>query len=301
MRIDWLEDIIALLDTGSVVEAAVVRNISQSAFSRRIQTLEMLLDVTLVDRRSKPNQPAIALRNHEEKLREVARHQRNLIKQIQTESRSGSRLVVVACQHAITASLGPQIVKLVSGLGKAHVRLRSANLDECEALLLTGQADFSITYSLASDNPGYRDSITEEAFIADERLVPVYQAEQARQMLWRFHMGDLDMIAYPADVFLGNAIERYIFPGIERQCRLNIVAETALTLAAMQMATAGVGVAWVPEALAHTDLEGERLTNLSEQFGSLDMQIVARRRSGDTADLQSRIWRELARAGAVVP
>lgn len=301
MRIDWLDDIIALLDTGSVVEAAAVRNISQSAFSRRIQTLELLLDVVLIDRRSKPNQPAIALRNHEEELREAARHQRNLIKQIQTESRSGSRLVVVACQHAITASLGPQIVKLVSSLGKAHVRLRSANLDECDAFLLTGQADFSITYSLASDSPDDRDAITEEAFIADENLVPVYKADKARQMLWRFHMGDLDMIAYPADVFLGNAIERYIFPRIERQCRLNIVAETALTLAAMQMATAGVGVAWVPEALAQADLKDGRLTDLSEQFGSLDMHIVARRRTGDTPDLQSRIWGTLRRAGAVVP
>lgn len=301
MRIDWLDDLIALLDTGSVVEAAAARNISQSAFSRRIQALETRLDVELIDRRSKPNQPAIALRNHHEQLRQMSRQQRNLIKQIQTESRSGSRLIVVACQHAITASLGPQIVKLASGHGKAHVRLRSANLDECEALLLTGQADFSITYSLASDSSGHRAAMTEHAFMAEERLIPVHDAQTSKRMLWRFHMGDLDLVAYPSDVFLGMAIERHIFPRIERQCRLNIVAETALTLAAMQMAKTGVGVAWVPQALADADLVDGRLTDLSEQFGSLDMQIVARRRAGDAAELQSRIWDELSRAGAVTP
>ncbi|CAJ1391358.1 unnamed protein product [Effrenium voratum] len=301
MRIDWIDDIIALLDTGSVVEAAAMRNVSQSAFSRRIQTLEILLDVTLIDRRSKPNRPATALRNHEEQLRQAARQQRSLIKKIQTESQSGSRLVVVACQHAITASLGPQIVKLISGLGKAHVRLRSANLDECEALLLTGQADFSITYSLDSDNSDHRAAMTMEAFIANERLIPVYGTQTVKEMLWRFHTGSLDVIAYPADVFLGIVVERQIFPRLERQCRLNIVAETALTLAAMQMASAGVGVAWVPEALAQADLRDERLSDLSGQLGGLEMQIVARKRAEDAPDLHARIWNALSRAGAVVP
>lgn len=301
MRVDWLDDIIALLETGSVVEAAAMRNISQSAFSRRVQALELLLDVGLIDRRSKPHQPTAALRNHEEQLRHMARQQRSLIKQIQTESRSGSQLIVVACQHAITASLGSQIVKLVSGLGKTHVRLRSANLDECEALLLTGQADFSITYGMSSDSTDHQAAMIEEAFMANERLVPVYQAQKTKEVLWGFHMGDLDIIAYPSDVFLGMAVERHIFPLIERQCRLNTVAETALTLAAMQMATAGVGVAWVPEALANADLRDGRLTDLSEQLGGLDMEILARRRSGDATELQLRIWDRLARDGALVP
>lgn len=301
MRIDWLEDIIALLDTGSVVEAATMRNVSQSAFSRRIQNLELVLDVALVDRRSKPNRPTVALRNHEEQLRQIARQQRSLVKQMQTESRSGSELVVVACQHAITASLGPQIVKLISGIGKAHVRLRSANLGECEALLLTGQADFSITYGMEAEAAGYRAATTQEAFIANERLVPVYQARTVKEVLWRFHTGHLDAVAYPADVFLGSAVERHIYPRIERQCRLNIVAETALTLAAMQMASAGVGVAWVPEALAQADLDDGRLSDLSEELGSVDMQIIARKRAEDASDLHARIWSALSRGGAVVP
>ncbi len=301
MRIDWLEDIIALLDTGSVVEAAAMRNVSQSAFSRRIQTLEVLLDVGLIDRRSKPNRPTAALRNHEEALRQAARQQRSLIKQIQTESRSGSELVVVACQHAITASLGPQIVKLIAGAGKAHVRLRSANRNECEALLLTGQADFSITYGMEADAAGHRAAMTDEAFIANERLIPVYRAPAVEEMLVRFEAGNLDVIAYPADVFLGIAVERHIYPHIERECRLNIVAETALTLAAKQMASAGVGVAWVPEALAQADLGDERLSDLSGQLGSLGMQIVARKRAEDTTDLHTRIWDELSRSGAVAP
>lgn len=299
MRIDWLEDLVALLDTGSVVEAAAVRNVSQSAFSRRIQALEAQFDVALIDRQSKPNRPAIALRNHHEQIQQMSRQQRNLIKRIQTESHSGSHLIVIACQHAITASLGPQIVKLVSNHGKVHVRLRSANLDECEALLLTGQADFSFTYSLEDDRTGIGAVMTEEAFIDHERLVPVFDTQASKALLWGFHNGDLDIVAYPSDVFLGIAMERQIVPRLERQCRLNIVAETALTLAAMQMALSGVGVAWVPEALAHADLRAGRLTDLSEQFGNLDMQIVARRRYGETADRMSRIWDDFSRRGAM--
>lgn len=299
MRIDWLEDLLALLDTGSVVEAAIVRNVSQSAFSRRIQALEAQLNVALIDRQSKPNRPATALRNHQEQIRQLSRQQRSLMKRIQTESRSGSHLVVIACQHAITASLGPKIVKLVSDHGKFHVRLRSANLHECETLLLTGQADFSITYSLEADRTGIGAVMTEVAFIDHERLVPVFAAQTSRTMLWGFHNGDLDIVAYPSDVFLGMAIERHIVPRLERQCRLNTVAETALTLAAKQMALSGLGVAWVPESLAQVDLDAGRLTDFSEQFGNLEMQIVARRRYGDTTEPLSRIWDELSREGTM--
>ncbi|MEM9634628.1 MAG: LysR family transcriptional regulator [Pseudomonadota bacterium] len=294
MRIDWLEDLVALLDTGSVVEAAAARNISQSAFSRRIQTLENLMDVTLIDRETKPNRPVAALRNQEHQVRQAVLQQRHLIKQMQIEGRSGSRLVVVACQHAITTSLGPRIVKMVSSLGKAHVRLRSANLDECETLLMTGQADFSVTYRLPGVGGNGSSTMIEETHIADERLIPVYAADRIDDLRKRLGAGELEIIAYPPDVFLGMSMNKYVLPGIESKTPVTVVAETALTLAAMQMARAGIGVAWVPEALVSADVSEGRLRDLSDTFDDLKMQIVGKRRLDNVQDLHAPIWEELA-------
>jgi LysR family transcriptional regulator, hypochlorite-specific transcription factor HypT len=295
MRIDWLEDLVALLDTDSVVEAATSRNISQSAFSRRIQSLENLLAVPLIDRETKPNRPTAALKNHQDQLRQAVIQQRRLINQMQMDDRSGSRLVVIACQHAITTSLGARIVKMVSGLGNAHVRLRSANLDECEALLMTGQVDFSMTYSLRAESPGNQTMLTEGIRVADERLVPVYCADGSDGISGVIRSGRLDIIAYPPDVFLGTTMSKHVLPAVERMAKVNVVAETALTVAALEMARAGVGVAWVPEELVLDDLRSGRLLDLRRQLGSVEMDIISRRRQENAPSFHARIWEEFSR------
>ncbi len=55
MELGWLEDFLALRELGSFTAAAERRNISQSAFSRRIQSLEDWLGVTLIDRSVRPH------------------------------------------------------------------------------------------------------------------------------------------------------------------------------------------------------------------------------------------------------
>ena len=56
MELKWLDDYIALIETGSFSAAAERRHVSQPAFSRRIQMLEAWLGVTLIDRTRKPLQ-----------------------------------------------------------------------------------------------------------------------------------------------------------------------------------------------------------------------------------------------------
>ena len=56
MELKWLDDYIALIETGCFSAAAARRHVSQPAFSRRIQMLEDWLGVTLIDRTRKPLQ-----------------------------------------------------------------------------------------------------------------------------------------------------------------------------------------------------------------------------------------------------
>jgi len=56
METKWLEDFLVLSDLGSFRQAALQRNVSQPAFSRRIQALEAWMDAPLIDRSSQPSQ-----------------------------------------------------------------------------------------------------------------------------------------------------------------------------------------------------------------------------------------------------
>lgn len=68
MRIDWIEDLVALLDSGGVADAARLRNVTQPAFSRRIKVLEDVLGIELIDRSVKPSGPSSVLRDREADL-----------------------------------------------------------------------------------------------------------------------------------------------------------------------------------------------------------------------------------------
>lgn len=293
MRIDWLDDIVALLDSGSVNQAARMRNISQSAFSRRVQGLEDVLGVSLVERQTKPSRPSETLRAHEDQLRRLALELRQLLKQMHHESRTGSKLVVIASMHAITTSLGPDIITALSGLGETHIRLRSASLEECHAMLLTAQADFALTYRLVGEPQAALGSMTEDLVVTTEQMIPVFRSAMAGRVLNGMQGGQLDIVVYPADAFLGLVVGQHILPNLERVCSLNVVAETALSPAALQLSRAGVGVAWVPSALARADLISGELIDLSEALGSLDMQLIALRRKDNADPLYDNIWTNL--------
>jgi len=54
LDIAWIEDFLELAERGNFTRAAMARNISQAAFSRRIRALEEWLGARLVDRSTHP-------------------------------------------------------------------------------------------------------------------------------------------------------------------------------------------------------------------------------------------------------
>jgi DNA-binding transcriptional LysR family regulator len=56
METKWLEDFVSLAETRSFSRSAQLRHVTQSAFSRRIQSLEAWAGVDLVDRSAYPTQ-----------------------------------------------------------------------------------------------------------------------------------------------------------------------------------------------------------------------------------------------------
>ncbi len=290
MRLDWLEDILAIIETGSLGEAANSRYLTQPAFSRRVQTIEALLGVELVDRTRRPARPADGLKENEQRIRELSADLRALIADLKTEGRRKGNTIVLASQHAITTSHAPAIVRDMARLGQTRARLRSANRAECHALLLTRQADLILTYR-TDDEPSLPGAdFAEELRLASEALIPVATAQVANQPA----DGDLPVIAYPADVFLGQLFNAQILPKIEAVADIRPAAETALTLAALQLAKVGLAVAWIPASLAAADIANGGLVDLSGRLPTATMQLIATRLSGAKSELEEKVWRILA-------
>jgi LysR family transcriptional regulator, hypochlorite-specific transcription factor HypT len=295
MRLEWLEDIEAVAETGSFSEAAERRLLTQSAFSRRIHGIESYLGVELFDRSRKPVQLRPTTEGQRDQIKRLAAELRQLADDLRRGDRLTSNRIVIASQHALTTGLTPSILKGIRTRGEnTYVRLRSANLDECFALLLSRQADIALVYRVPGEDHPINADYIETTTLCSDRLIPVYSSGALADLNLLFVRGEVPYIAYPREVFLGQVMERLVLPQVRNVTRPVASAETALTLAALEMAAVGVAVAWVPASLARPRIASGELVDLSRTLPNCALEVTAARLSGSAGATEARVWQQLS-------
>lgn len=294
MRLEWLEDILAVAETGSLSEAADRRNLTQSAFSRRIRAIEDHVGAPLFDRARKPMQLRPATEAQRDQIAKLAADLRQLSNDLRRGDRESGNRLILASQHALTTSLAPDLLEWIGRkVPDAYVRLRSANQDDCFALLLARQADMALVYRVQGQAHLIEAEYIDSLLLGQDRLIPVYASASAEELNNRYTSGALPIIAYPAEVFLGDIMDRMILPRLRRMTTLSAKAETALTLAALELASIGIGVAWVPSSLARARLQDGTLIELSSTLPSVGLDVTALRITGTSGATQSAVWQRL--------
>ena len=291
MRLEWLEDILAIAQAGSFSAAAERRNLTQSAFSRRIQQIEDHVGVELFDRSRKPVQLRPTTLAQGPQIEQISAALRQLVVDLRRGDRETSNRIVIASQHSLTTSLAPRIIQGILDKGEAiYVRLRSANLDECFGLLLSRQADLIIVYSAPQLAEEISGDYLESIHILPDRLIPVLRSDLALKLGNGAAKAEIPIVAYPKDVFFGRIMADRILPLLDPGTVALPRAETALTIAALEMAAAGVAVAWVPESLARIGIAQGRVSDLSEILPGCDLTVRAVRLRGARGLAEEIIW-----------
>ncbi|MGY6410458.1 MAG: LysR family transcriptional regulator [Alkalilacustris sp.] len=292
MRLEWIEDILAVAEHGSFEAACKKRNVSQPAFSRRIRKIEDALGAALFDRSARPARLAPHVLDQLDRLRELSAGLRDLAQALRDTDRNRRRRVVIASQHAIAATSTPEIIGRYADLD-CDTRLRSANRDDCIAQVMTRRADIALIHDVAGAQEIPGADFLEIAHIGTETLIPVFSGDRLEMLNQRFLHGELPVIAYPSDVFLGQVQRRIIFPRLTRVGRLRTRLETALTLAALEFARSGMGVAWIPEHLARADIRTAALVDLSGTLPAISMRLLAARVIDADAPIVTRVWQRI--------
>ncbi len=289
MKLDWIDDLIAIADAASLSDAADMRFLSQPAFSRRIRAIERSVGAELIDRSHKPIRLKKNVLDAVPKLREASQALHALQRELGRDAQRQSELVIVS-QHAISTAIAPQLIKSVVVDKQARVRLRSANREDCYSLLFSHQADIGLFYQMAGENTVDSDPFVNTIELLKEPLVPVIASEQLAQFKQELSEGFIRVIAYPQSVFLGDVLSRFIQPQLNEQINIQWTAETALTTAALQFSCIGIGLAWVPLSLALPAVERKELIRLDESLPSVSMTVVAMRLDGSGHALLDSTW-----------
>jgi LysR family transcriptional regulator, hypochlorite-specific transcription factor HypT len=301
MRLEWLEDILAVAETGSFIKAAERRNLTQSAFSRRIRLIEEHVGTELFDRGRKPVELKAAVRDRYREIAELAAGLRNLSDELRQQGRKAQRRIVIASQHAITTFIAPSVVQRLVASRDLKIRLRSANREDCYALLLTRQADVALLFVTERHPLGIDTDFVEIQTLGSEHLIPVYAAPHAKELDVLLSQGEIPVVVYPSDVFLGKVLTDEIWPSLRGRLSPVAKAETALTLAALQLALVGVGIAWVPEALAREHVLSRRLVDLRATLGSQRLELVAVRSRGTKSRMEEEFWQTIISEAPGIP
>ncbi|MCO5091303.1 LysR family transcriptional regulator [Bosea sp. (in: a-proteobacteria)] len=294
MRLEWLEDILAVAETGSLREAAERRHLTQSAFSRRVQHIEDYVGIALFDRSRKPVQLHPATAEQREEIARLARKLHQLTDDLRRSDRTAGNRLALASQHALTASWAPRFIERVQSENKdVFFKLRSANLEECFALLLSRQADLAVAYRVAGEEHRIAATYIETLSIGRDRLVPVFARSRADHLNDRIEQRELPCIAYPPEVFFGDVLNRILLPRMRNTMRIVPMVETALTQASLELAASGIGVAWVPQSLARDRTAAGELVDLSAVLPICDLEVTAVRIAGPATHAEALVWEQL--------
>jgi len=290
MRLEWLEDILAVHDAGSFAAAADARFLTPSAFTRRIRSIEETLGCELFDRRKKPVVLHLHALQHIEKMRETANTLRQLKMQLSESEVSSNQRISLMCQHILTSSLAPEIIKRASKEQGFKVRVRSGTRNDCLLNLIKQEVQFTLTYEEAGEQPFFDTSSAEQLLLGYETYIPVAKVGDSLDVQQQIDDQSFLIINYPASVYLGKVQQKNVFSQLDANIRLQTVAEAGLVQAVAEFVKHGLGVGWLPKSLVAKELEIGELVSLESILPTWQLDIKLTQFSGLKPPQAQRFW-----------
>ncbi|OBY24703.1 LysR substrate-binding domain-containing protein [Leisingera sp. JC1] len=291
MEIDWLEDFLALSSAGIFAKAASARNISQSAFTRRIKNLEHWAGAVLFDRSVHP----VVLTAAGEAFRPTAYETMNALRLARQDLKQLARregdVISISALHTLAISFIPAWLKTISAaIGPINTKFAVENFSDCVETLMAGTTDFMLCYDHPSIATMSKDDRYPSIRIADDRLVAVSGADNSGKALYRFdQQGKLPFLAYSPESFLGRLSEICIMrAGLAE--KLEIRSENSVAEAQKAACAEGLGVAWLPRMTILPMLDEGKLVRISDDASERRMSIKLYRSIERSRPSVERFW-----------
>lgn len=293
MEIRWLQDFLTIAETGNFTRAAEIRNSSQAAFSRRIQSLEQWLGVPLIDRSAFPTR----LTPEGERFRERAAE---IVLQVADAKVSLTGAVVgrrqqirIALPHALATGRLASWWAQWSGHGLDDVTCTAVpgNVHDTVTALISGNADLLICFHTA-EQPIHLSAQYESIIIGAETLRPYVAVSLAENIQKHFpgtQRSPLPLLMYSSGAYLGRMVELIIEsarPRLIGRC----VFEADMADVLRNLAVEGRGVAWLPDCSARGAPPG---TLAPLEGWSQSLSVVAYRDRQSRNAKVERLWSAL--------
>src|SRR5687768_6816091 len=220
-RPDWelLASWVALIETGSVSDAARLLRISQAAVSQRIKQLETIFATSLLDRSTRPAQPTAAGHRLFENAKDLLTRADQMMESVRSVSRAKRMIVRFGCVDSFAATIGPLLIKALSS-SSHQIRLWSGITPTLDGLIEGRQLDLAVTTSVTSLPGISRSQLFTERYYA---VLPAkFDIDRLGSLLDLSR--HLPFIRYSARSVIGQQVDEYLQrtgDALERTCEFD--------------------------------------------------------------------------------
>lgn len=275
MHLQWLDDVLTLLEEGNLSRAAARRNITQPAFSRRIRGFEDWLGVDVLDRGTNRVEISRALLSNEGEIRALIDRLRELRTKIGHFDETRATLEIAA-QHAATCSTFPDMaLRAKSRFPGLRFRVRAGNLNDCVSMFLRGDVSMLLCYETEDLGVLKFGPEIQRGLWEHDHLIPVVGGALRYKVRDKGDVpADTPAIAYPSDSYFGQVLQK-------KQRAFGIVGTdadpfcvTAFSSGAREMILSGLGVGWLPFSMVHHEIESGALISLANHYGQERLTVA---------------------------
>ncbi len=293
MDINWLRDFECLARTLNFTRAANERNITQSAFSRRIKALESWVGAPLINRAQYPVQltPAGAqfLPTALAAVTQLT-EQRQIIRDT---DRGGRRFLRFSALHTISTNfLAGRIDFLQEEIPDLHTRVMSDSLSTCCELLVEGAVDMMLCYYHQSVAPQIDETAFTRKDMATDWLLPVAASAPAIARGWHLDTAaaPIPYLAYEPSTFLGLVTDS-LLEG--KTLNAETIYIDGLVETIKRRVLKGSGFAWLPQSSIAQELGDGRLVQIGDAQWTTPLTIAALADPNSFDPVARAVWAKL--------
>lgn len=300
LDLEWLEDFLALTETGNFSRAAQTRSIAQPAFSRHIRSLEEWAGVELIDRSQHPASPTPAGEVIQDVARDVVLRLSQAHARAHEAQEQAGRSLRFAATHVLSLAFFPGWLqrieqRLASQLGPIH--MVSDSFKVCEELMLQRRVQFLLCYGHAAVSTRLLTPDFEFTRVGADWLVPVSapSPEGSAQYPVNGTVLPVPVLAYSGESWLGQ-IMRVRMCQVFDPARFKPVVTSHHTGLLKNLALGGRGLVWLPLSLVSTELADGRLVMASGEHDAewqLPVEIHLFRAAAAQTPMAEAMWREV--------
>ena len=283
METKWLEDFVSLAETRSFSRSALLRHVTQPAFSRRIQSLEAWSGSDLVDRSSYPTRLTPAGETLYAQALEVLQALNTTRAMLRGHATAAQDVIEFAVPHTLAFTFFPAwVTALRESFGPIKSRLIALNVHDAVMRLVEGSCDVLIAYHHPSHPYQLDAGRYEMVSLGEESVAPYVKPDEHGKPMFELPGKSgrpLPYLGYAQGAYLGQMVE-LILKRSSAPIHFDRVYETDMAEGLKAMALEGHGIAFLPMSAVRKDLRVGRLVSAAPpelKDLSINMEVRAYR------------------------